>query len=307
MSAAPPSLLPGIQGLISRLEEIQVECGERPDELTKKKAPRDDFEVMKTSIYGMLHILRVNIRERLKITQKHGNNYQAIEKAVRIREMIAEIEKLLPKLQQIQMRQARQKRLNPEEIDLRVQDIRNICRQLEEAKIAISSNTDVGAAASSSSAAQKYGAETFLDDDEEADIFAGGSGQDGGRGTRQLIHGFERDKTGRDLNENEQEAIQRWKDRDANFDAMLDQIGVVCDRLNPLVAQIGETAQRQGVMANDIVKKVDKADADVGTMSGKIKHILQQERNSDFICKMVLFLVLLTVLGICAKMLNSNF
>lgn len=117
---------------------------------------------------------------------------------------------------------------------------------------------------------------------------------------------FQKSSDNRELHADEEQAIQRWKERDENFDSMLDQIALVCDRLNPLVHQIGDAAQRQQVMAQDVGKKVDKADADVNVMGGKLKQVLQSERNSDFVCKLILFLVLLTVLGLLAKMMNSK-
>ena len=58
----------------------------------------------------------------------------------------------------------------------------------------------------------------------------------------------------RDLNQDEHAAIQRWKKRDADFDDLLDQIGLVCDRLNPMAQQMGETAQRQGVIADELTR-----------------------------------------------------
>ncbi|CAD7960755.1 unnamed protein product [Amoebophrya sp. A120] len=289
------SLLPGMSQLITKLEEIQVACGEKEDpENKKQRAKQDDYTIMKRQLHGMLHILRTNIRERNKITKKHGNNYQAIQKKVRIMEQISEIEKYLPKLQQIQMKQAKAKRLPQEEIDFRIQDIRNIVKQLEEAKIALQSNVDV--------------AEDEFDEGED-DVFGPGTNSKEKNATANLLehrYQLERDQTGRDLNEDEQQAIQRWKDRDENFDQMLDQIGVLADRLNPLVSTIGEAAQRQSIIANDISKKTEKADEDIKTMGGKLKYVLQQERNSDFICKLIMFLVLLTVMGVLAKMLNSQ-
>ena len=55
---------------------------------------------------------------------------------------------------------------------------------------------------------------------------------------------FQKSSDNRELHADEEQAIQRWKERDENFDSMLDQIALVCDRLNPLVHQIGDAAQR---------------------------------------------------------------
>lgn len=87
----PQTLLPGLGALIASLEKIKLECSGEPAEASKKNEKRDDFVIMKQQLYGLLHILRQNIRERVRILKKHGNNYQAIEKGARIREMIGEV------------------------------------------------------------------------------------------------------------------------------------------------------------------------------------------------------------------------
>jgi hypothetical protein len=101
------TMLPGMSGLISKLEAIQAEClGEPEDESSKKKKKKqsDGFSDMKTQLHGMMHVVRTNLRERTRIQRKHGNNYQAIEKGHRIRDMLRKVEENLPKLQQLQLR-----------------------------------------------------------------------------------------------------------------------------------------------------------------------------------------------------------
>ena len=76
------------------------------------------------------------------------------------------------------------------------------------------------------------------------------------------------------------------------------------ERLNPMVHEIGEAAQRQNIIAGEIEKKVDKADGDMKNMNKKLKDVMQTERNSSFICKLILFIVLLTFVGLFAQQVN---
>ena len=85
-----------------------------------------------------------------------------------------------------------------------------------------------------------------------------------------------------------------------------DQIGVVCDRLNPIMSQIGETAQRQNMVAQELTTKVDKHENSMQTLNKRIKHVMQTEKNTDFICKIVLFLFLLTVIAVVVQMGRNN-
>ena len=104
----------------------------------------------------------------------------------------------------------------------------------------------------------------------------------------------------------EHAAVQRWKARDEQFDEMLDQIGLVVDRLNPIVTQIGEAASRQGIVAQELEKKAERAESDFVKMNKRIKVIMQTEKNSTFICKLIMFVILLTFLGILAQRVNRQ-
>ena len=53
-------------------------------------------------------------------------------------------------------------------------------------------------------------------------------------------------------------------------------------------------------------RKTEKADDDLSSMSKKITRILATEKNSDFICKLILFMFLLTVLGVCAQQMRKK-
>ena len=66
----------------------------------------------------------------------------------------------------------------------------------------------------------------------------------------------------RDMNSAERDAVDRWKKRDGDFDDLLDQIGLVVDRLNPMAQQMGETAQKQSVIAQELTHKSEKAEDD---------------------------------------------
>jgi len=308
-----PSHVVGITALVARLEEIRAECTvEEDNNGAKKKVKLDDFTEMKRSLLSMLHIVRRNLCERARIIKKSGNNYQAIEKAARIRDMLNQIESCLPKFQQMQLKaSAKLHRSGRAEEDVaRIEDIRILTRQVEECKQSLRSNN-------------------LELESEEIDalwgIQPGGgnvAGPNGGLGLgfsvgvegnqgenvfRKQLDALDIDKTGRDLTAAEKDALQRWNTRDQEFDHMLDQISVMCDRLNPIMREIGVAAQRQTLIADDLSMKVQRAEVETKTLGARMHTILEKEQNSDFICKIVMFMVLLCILGIVAQQINNYY
>lgn len=281
------TILPGLGGLIKKVEFIQAECGEKNPEEGTKKEKKDDFLEMKGQMLSVLQVIRNTVRERAQIQKKYGNNYQVIDKTAKIREQIAKVDQLMPKLAQIQMRQAKSRKFDEQEKEARKEDIRLLTKQLEECRMAIQTNRELES------------------DDEEEDFQnfeRNGEFENGARNrTELLINSFEVDKTGRAMTQAEEDAVKKWKDRDKQFDEMLDQIGTVCDRLNPLVAQIGEAAQRQDQQAQHLQNRVEKHENTLQSMSKKALHIMKQEKGTSFICKITLFVVLFIVLGVIVR------
>ena len=228
------SQLLGLTALTSRLEEIRHTCGGATDE-DGRNGSKDDFVMMKQRLLHLLHLTRTSMRERGRLLKRTGNSHQVIERAVRIREMIQQIESCLPELARLQIKGGG--KLGRAENEARLDDIRTLTRQVEEAKSALRSRGGV-------------------DEDEENALWNGEGKGDPNSAFRAQLGKIKVDRSGRELDEREGEALERWEKRDEEFESMLDQIGVMCDRLNPMVQEIGMAAQRQTLMAADLGKKV---------------------------------------------------
>lgn len=283
------SVLLGISKYEKILEDIAEACGE--GKAKKKEAEsKDEFIRTKKAIYQMLTTLRTNIRERQAHQKRHGNSHESIERGLRIREQIKQLEKTLPKLQEVHRKQQQKtlfknKKLTVEEIEERFQDIRIVKRQLEEAKqwFAQGNAPDL--------AAEEGGGLGLGDADLRIELFGSKAEGSGAAGVAAV------DKSGRGLNEDESTAMDRWKQKDAEFDQLLDEIGDIADRLNPLAQKIGAAAERQSIMAQEVIRKTDKAEADVRNLNVRIRNVMNYQKNTTFFCQLMLGIALLTGFG----------
>lgn len=275
----PSSQLVGMSQHIKRLEEIAEKCGEKKK---KQEETKDGFVKTKANMYRMLEVLRENIRNRQAIQKAHGNCVEAIEKGVRIREQLAALDSMLPKLQEIHKKQANKTRtFTREEIGARYQDIRMLKRHIDEARSVFLGNGD-----------EESGLAPLPDVDglekgPRATLFGNASG----------LRDAARVDTQRDLNDEEAGAMARFKNRDDQFDAMLDEISLTIDRLNPLAQQIGQTAQRQQLLAEDITESADKAEDDLRQMNVRLHQVMEYEKGTTFFCRMILICTLLGMGG----------
>jgi len=265
-----------MQAHVRRLEDIAEKCGEKKK---KQEETKDGFVKTKATMYRMLEVLRENIRNRQALQKAHGNCVEAIEKGVRIREQLAALDKMLPKLQELHKKQQNKTRqFTREEIGARYQDIRMLKRHIDEARSAFLGNTDEESGLADLDNPQQGPRATLF----------GNS-----HGLRDAARGDER----RDLNDEEEAAMAKFKDRDQQFDAMLDEISLTIDRLNPLAQQIGQTAQRQSLLAQDITDSAEKADDDLRQMNARLHQIQEYEKGTTFFCRTILICVFLGCAG----------
>lgn len=273
----PSSQLHGMAQHIKRLEEIAEKCGEKKK---KQEETKDGFVKTKATMYRMLEVLRENIRNRQSLQKAHGNCVEAIEKGVRIREQLAALDKMLPKLQEIHKKQANKTRaFTREEVGARYQDIRMLKRHIDEARSAFLGNADEESGLGDLDGPLQQGP--------RATLF-------GNQGLRAAANAGDAQ---RDLTDEESGAMARFKDRDQQFDAMLDEIALTVDRLNPLAQQIGNAAQRQQLLAEDVTEQAEKAEEDLRQMNARLHQVMEYEKGTTFFCRTILICVLLGCAG----------
>lgn len=279
----PTAVLKGINVHIKTLETIAEKCGEKKKD--DKPAVKDDFQQTKATMYRMLEVLRENIRERQALQKNRGSagSYEVIEKGVRIREQMQSLERYLPKLQEIHRKQQNKTRtFSKEELQKRYQDIRVLKRCIDEVKCSFQGNTD-------------------LPDLPEGEIDASGGGNSCPRatlfGNSALRAAGNASDSKRDLTDEEAGAMDRFKNRDAMFDNMLDEISLTVDRLKPIAEQIGTSAQRQQLLAEDIRENAEKAEDDLRSMNVRLHEVMQYEKGTTFFCRFFLIMILMACLG----------
>jgi len=286
----PHTALPGLAGLKQKLEKIQVECGEGEDKNGGGgEKEKDDFIRLKDQAYQMLGILREKIRHRLTTLKQRGNNVETIQLGVRIQSMIKDMENMFPKLHSVVQKQAAgglmRKRLSPEEVESRYNDIAALKRHLDEAKRSHQSNREL--------------------DESELDQAWSGSNQKEERDNLLGGANIKVDNTDRDMTEDESALVNRFAARDKEFDNILNDISAEVDALGEHANRIGEAADRQNVIINELSRKGEEAHDGVKDLQGRIKDIMEQDQNSTFCCRIIMILVLLGVIGIILQKLTG--
>eukprot|EP00397_Hematodinium_sp_SG-2012_P011913 GEMP01012065.1.p1 GENE.GEMP01012065.1~~GEMP01012065.1.p1 ORF type:complete len:291 (+),score=51.09 GEMP01012065.1:32-904(+) len=289
----PVSTIPGLEGVRTKLEQIQKDCnaqtGNQDD--SKKDGEKDEFIKNKATCYGMLTIVREKIRFRFQVIKEKGNNVEAIQLGVKIQSMLHEMDKLMPKLQAVLAKQSEgsflRKRLKPEEIEERYKDLAVLKRHVQDCETSFKGNRDLS-----------------KEDFEDAWVSSQGTS-----GQREQLFGtgtaIQVDQTGRQVEGREQELIDRWAAKDKEFDAMIDDIACDVEQLGHHAANIGAAAERQGILIDEVGRKVSVADQGVKDLSSRVRDIIAQDKNSTFVCRIIMILVLLGIAGIIFSKLTK--
>jgi peptidoglycan hydrolase CwlO-like protein len=98
--------------------------------------------------------------------------------------------------------------------------------------------------------------------------------------------------SGTALTGSQQVQLQQIRDRDAEFDQDLDQIGEGIQDLHELAQRQGEEVQRQNVMLNQVGNKIDNAHEHMVNVNAKMKDTLNEVgRSSDKLCVDIMCIV----------------
>jgi len=277
--------LPGLDQIKTKLEHIHNECNPNPeDKSSKKSVEKDEFLRAKKGCYAMLVNLRERIRHRLELIKKKGNNVEAIKLGVSIQTMISEMEKkLLPNMEAILKKQDSgsylRKRIKPEEIAERYNDLSVLQKHLQDCKRSHLSNR-----------------EPAHEDYEEA----WAEQEDGAPST---LFGTQVDKTGREMGDDEKTLVDRWAAKDKEFDTLLEGIILDVQELGEHAATIGVAAERHQELIAELTDKTGNASTGVKGLASQAKDIVKQDQNATCCCRIILLVALMIILAfIFAKM-----
>jgi len=104
--------------------------------------------------------------------------------------------------------------------------------------------------------------------------------------------------TGTALNGSQQVQLQAIRDRDAEFDQDLDEIGEGISDLHELAKRQGEEVKRQNEMLNKVSDRIDSATEKMINVNAKMKDTLDQVgRSSDKLCVDIMCIMLMAGFG----------
>ena len=105
----------------------------------------------------------------------------------------------------------------------------------------------------------------------------------------------------------QQVQLQQIRDRDAEFDQDLDEIGEGIQDLHELALRQGEEVQRQNQMLNEVGSKIDAAHEHMVNVNAKMKDTLNEVgRSSDKLCVDIMCIVSARILS-PRGLFTSNF
>ena len=275
--------------MIKRLGAIEENClGSRH---TMEDAPdkMDKFLGMKFMITNDLTEMKLKIHDRFMLQKQNGASVEVIALTAQIRHLDSEIDKNFLKLKEIYRKQCdgsffvfSKSSTDQKELSARYAQLDMLAHQIEEARKAFKTNNDSDVK------------EEELKNNPRASLFgrssskAGlGKGKDAAGGSKQFRQG--------EMDEFEQDAVNRWEDAERELDKGVDEVGNVVDRLRPIADEIGLQAQKQEKMMNMIKERADKASTGIRQVSVRIRQIMDTERKSTFVCRLVMMLILLAL------------
>jgi len=270
----------GITKYIKRLEVIAEACGEKKVAAAVEK---DEFIRMKSHMYLLVTEIRDGVHERKNLISRRGICHETITKGHECRSKMQELQRSLPQLQQLHKkamgkRNASQKK---EELAARYQEIRLLKKHVDEVRDLLEGQGE---------------------NMEDPMAGAGVSAQLLGLRSTAGVKG----ETGRAMDGEEQQAMADIKARDANIDAQLGEIGNVAERLGDIAHTIGHEAQKQKAKADALQEGIEQNTTEIVRQTEFTKEIIRYEKNTTFMCQMVLGLLLLCVVGFICKQIGLS-
>lgn len=280
-----------INDLLVRIGKVEKDCLGEKDEQEAIAEIADDFLRTKAQLYSTLQEVRTLIRERHDIQKRMGNNVETIQKKSQISEKLRGLQLDIDKLQEVYKKQAKQKKklkLTDEEIESRFADVQVLKRQVDEIHgIAQNSNQY-------STNEIRTLTEIRAENAERGQMRFGPNGTAGGGGYEEP-------------SDADRSQVNRWKERDKQFDEQLGQIGEGVDRLGEVAVQIGHKADEQAALTTQLHSDADVATDELVEMNNRIKKILGNGgMGFNCCCKLLLAVILVALIGWSMTLISNK-
>ena len=273
----------GMNDLIRRLENIEVQCLGKTEGKVETLDSKDKFLSLKASMNRDLADMKGKIYERRDIIKKEGTNHEVIHLTSEIRVLELKLKEDLIQLKDIYRKQCDgtvfiftgNAKPTPEDLSQRYDAMDKIAFQMEEARKSFRTGQDMDA---------DYETEKL-----RAQLVKPGDSTANSGGTSILTKEF-RDG---ELDDEERDAMNRWSEREKKLDEELADVSIAVDRLRPLAEEIQATGKKQERMIEMINSRADKATANLRGLNLRLRKFIDTNRRSTFIFRIVLILILL--------------
>jgi hypothetical protein len=284
------SLLTGIHDLQRRLTQIEESCLGSVNSQSDSPEKMDKFLTLKFTISADLTEMRGKIADRLSLLKEHGQSFEVITLTSQIHALESEIDKNFLKLKETYRKQCdggifvfSKNTSNAKELSARYALMDNLAFQIEEAKkVFLTGSLPSGNTAASATVASESGGLSLR---ERLFGKAAEEPKEQQKGPRQ----YRTDK----LDEHEQEAVSRWQAAEIDMDRDLEAVGHVVERLGEVAGEMSMQATKQSKMMDMIKERTDTASTGLKQVSVRLRQILDTERKSTFMCRVILLLILL--------------
>ncbi|EED86733.1 predicted protein [Thalassiosira pseudonana CCMP1335] len=251
----------------------------------QKKGSR--FLELKSNIVDRLKSVHSLIEEQSN--SKRNNPKEAIAAQAEIRELIRQASDEWSELNELYKKEARKKKskFTSEELELQQALVMQLNVEIEKVKEAqLQGYANRSGNGMDEGVRLNLGALAALD---AVDISSGGEGNS---------KAWQSGPSGTALTGSQQVQLQQIRDRDAEFDQDLDQIGEGIQDLHELAQRQGEEVQRQNVMLNQVGNKIDNAHEHMVNVNAKMKDTLNEVgRSSDKLCVDIMCILLAVGFG----------
>uniref|UniRef100_A0A0G4I743 t-SNARE coiled-coil homology domain-containing protein n=1 Tax=Chromera velia CCMP2878 TaxID=1169474 RepID=A0A0G4I743_9ALVE len=275
------SAIRGIDELMTRLERVEIETGVKQKEGQQPEQPqiKDDFLRLRAIMYDNLGETLEAIKERHNIQKRKGNCVEAVQKGAFVKEQLKKLDLDFVKLHDIYRKQSTQKRkFSEEEMKKRFEDMQDLKRRIEEAKMTFRNAGGV----------KSQDLKTITEMRRQMNLEAGNTGKGAGAGVR---------REAEEVTEEDKKTMQRWKERDEDFDRQLGLIGEGADRIKEVGQRIGDLADQQNAAVTELHGDADQAQGEINELNIKIKKVMDSQKNTTFFCRIILIVVLIALLG----------
>ncbi|CRH04062.1 conserved Plasmodium protein, unknown function [Plasmodium relictum] len=262
----------------NKLEELKNKT-EAPDvklEVVKKNV--DPFNDLKLHILNILDETRKCIREKENIQKFHGNNIEVIKRGNIIYNNMKNVDTYFIKLEEILNKQLKQKHfINKEELHDKNETFDLLKKQIYDCK-KLSNYNEI-----------KY-----------TSVMSFSELKNKSKLERKEMSNIAHD-------EDDLIIINRWKERDKQFNEEILQIGEVIDKIGDNAVIITQKAEQQNEIILNLQNQTDKAHDNVKEANIEIKKAMIKQTQATWCCRISLIVTLLILIVLTLSIISNKF